>query len=226
MRDLPDFKEENGSTSIKLNFDKAQSFFIVFRNDITKNERGGGKNFASRKDVTTLKGSWKVQFDSQRGGPEKEVDFPSLKDWTTSKINGIKYFSGTAVYKKTFSMERTALDKKAPFYIDLGEVKHIARVHLNDHDLGIVWTAPWHVKIPSGVLKTVDNQLTIEVTNVWANRLIGDEQEPPDCKWTPGYYGYGSALKEFPEWFLKKKTRPSSGRYCITLGIISQKTPH
>ena len=216
MRDLPEFKEENGSTSMKLDFDNAQSFFIVFRNDITKNERGGGKNFASWKDVATLKGSWKVQFDSQWGGPEKEVDFPSLKDWTTSKINGIKYFSGTAFYKKRFSMKGTALNEKTPFYIDLGEVKHIARVYLNDNDLGIVWTAPWHILIPTGVLKAGGNQLTIEVTNVWANRLIGDEQEPPDCEWTPGYYGYGSALKEFPEWFLKNEPRPSSGRYCFS----------
>ena len=216
MRDLPEFKEENGSTSIALDFDKAQSFFIVFRNDIKKNEKEGGKNFAAWKEVATLEGPWKVQFDSQWGGPKKEVDFPTLEDWTTSKINGIKYFSGTAVYKKTFSMKRTALDEKTHFYIDLGEVKHIARVHLNYHDLGVAWTAPWQVKIPSGVLKAGGNQLTIEVTNVWANRLIGDEQEPPDCEWTPGYYGYGSALKEFPEWFLKNEPRPSSGRYCFT----------
>lgn len=216
MRNLPDFREENGSTSIKLDFEKAQSFFIVFRNNITKKYGDGRKNFASLKDIATLKGSWKVQFDSKWGGPEKEVDFHYLKDWTTSKLNGIKYFSGTAVYKKTFSIKETVINGKTSYYIDLGEVKHIARVNLNGSDLGVVWTAPWHAKIPSGVLKAGGNQLTVEVTNVWANRLIGDEQEPADCIWTPGYYGYGSALKEFPEWFLKNEPRPSSGRYCFT----------
>ena len=35
-------------------------------------------------------------------------------------------------------MTETALDEKTHFYIDLGEVKHIARVYHNDHDFGIV----------------------------------------------------------------------------------------
>lgn len=67
-----------------------------------------------------------------------------------------------------------------------------------------------------GGLKNKNNQLVIEVTNVWANRLIGDEQEPADCEWIPGHLDKGRSLKEFPEWFLKKQPRPSKGRYCFT----------
>ena len=66
------------------------------------------------------------------------------------------------------------------------------------------------------MLKAGGNQLAIEITNVWANRLIGDEQEPPDCKWLPGHMGHGGFLKEFPEWFVKGQPRPSKGRYCFT----------
>jgi hypothetical protein len=69
----------------------------------------------------------------------------------------------------------------------LGVVKLIARIYKNNKDLGVILTAPLHVKIPEGVLKAGDNQLTIEVTNVWVNGLIGDEQEPPDYEWKPGY---------------------------------------
>jgi len=57
--------------------------------------------------------------------------------------------------------------------------------------------------------------LVIEVTNVWANRLVGDEQEPADTEWLPGHRE-GHFLKEFPDWFLNKQARPSKGRFCFT----------
>jgi len=57
-----------------------------------------------------------------------------------------------------------------------------------------------------GGLKNKNNQLVIEVTNVWANRLIGDEQELADCEWIPGHLDNGRSLKEFPDWFLKATT--------------------
>ena len=61
------------------------------------------------------------------------------------------------------------------------------------------------------------NQLVVEVTNVWANRLIGDEQEPADQTWLPGHLDKNSGyLKEFPDWFLNKQPRPSTRRYCFT----------
>ena len=62
------------------------------------------------------------------------------------------------------------------------------------------------------------NELEIEVTNVWANRLIGDEQEPPDCEWVPGHHfaNQGGYLKRFPDWFVKKEPRSSKGRFCFT----------
>ncbi|MFI5193673.1 MAG: glycosylhydrolase-like jelly roll fold domain-containing protein, partial [Chitinophagales bacterium] len=101
-------------------------------------------------------------------------------------------------------------------YLDLGLVKDIVHVRLNNKDLGVIWTAPWRIQIPNGLLKAEHNQLVLEVSNVWANRLIGDEQEPADCEWLPGPLGDGRYLKEFPDWFLNKQPRPSRGRYCFT----------
>ena len=128
------------------------------------------------------------------------------------------------MYKKVVDIPATQfLNKKDIFYLDLGTTKDIAHVTLNGKDLGVIWTAPWRVRIPAGLLKSNGNQLQIEVTNVWANRLIGDEQEPPDAAWLPGHmgdvvpgYNSGHFLKEFPDWFLNNKPRPSKGRYCFT----------
>jgi hypothetical protein len=87
---------------------------------------------------------------------------------------------------------------------------------LNGRALGVVWCPPWSISLPPGALRASGNVLEIEVTNTWANRLIGDEQEPPDCEWLPGHMPGGKFLKEFPDWFLKKQPRPSKGRFCFT----------
>lgn len=216
MRNLPEFEEQNGTTSMQINFDTAQSFFIVFRNNVMKHVKGNKKNFPLWKEVETLKGPWKVQFDPVWGGPEKPVIFSPLADWTTRPETGIKYFSGTGVYKKNFVISPDEIKNKQSLYLDMGIVKHIARVYLNNKDLGIIWTAPWNIKMPSGLLKPGANHIIIEVTNVWTNRLIGDEHQPSDCEWIPGYISGGYSLKEFPDWFLKKEPRPSKGRYCFT----------
>jgi hypothetical protein len=188
-----------------LEFAPAQSWFVVFRKP---GKPSRGANFPAVKPVAEITGVWDVSFDPHWGGPAT-VKFEKLEDWTTRSEPGIRYYSGTATYRKTF-------DGANATRLDLGTVNHIARVRLNGRDLGVVWTAPWSVSIPKGLLKARGNQLEIEVANVWRNRLIGDEQEPPDCEWLPGHQGNGGFLKKFPDWFVKGQPRPSKGRYCFT----------
>lgn len=214
MRNLPQFEEANGYTTIPMKFDSAQSFFVVFRNKVASKLQG--INFPGAKQIAALTGSWQVKFDSIWGGPKKPVSFTSLQDWTRHSEPGIKYFSGTALYTKSFDVNAAQLGGSKPIYLDLGVVHHIARVKLNGKDLGVVWTAPWRAKIPAGLLKARANKLEIQVTNVWANRLIGDEQEPADLEWSPAPWGDQQYLKEFPDWFLKNQARPSKGRFCFT----------
>ncbi len=216
MHKLNNFNEVNGNTAIPINFEAAQSFFVVFRNKTGKQSTAAGNSSPVLKEVAAINKPWTVQFDTTWGGPAKPVRFTALKDWTTSKDTGIKYYSGTAVYSTTFHIPAARLKGDSPAcYLSLGTVKNIAHVWLNNKDLGVVWTAPWRVQIPHGLLKAANNNLMIEVTNTWANRLIGDEQQPDDCIWLPGHFG-GRFLKEFPDWFLKNELRPSKGRYCFT----------
>jgi alpha-L-rhamnosidase len=210
MRDLPQFEERAGRTLIPLIFAPAQSCFVVFRKPGAAKRSGG--NFPVLKPAVEIDGGWDVTFDPEWGGPEKSVKFDALDDWTKRAEPGIKYYSGTATYRKTFDVPTL---RSQTVVLSLGTVQHIARVRVNDHDLGVAWCAPWSVSVPPGVLRETGNRLAIEVTNTWANRLIGDEQEPPDCDWLPGHMG-GAFLKEFPEWFLQNKPRPSKGRFCFT----------
>ena len=41
--------------------------------------------------------------------------------------------------------------------------------------VGIVWKKPFRVDV-TNALKTGENKLEIKVTNLWVNRLIGDQQ--------------------------------------------------
>ncbi|MFD1255255.1 glycosyl hydrolase [Mucilaginibacter terrae] len=215
MRNLSDFKESNGHTLIPLDFDNSQSYFIVFRNKVLKTS--AKPNFMPVVPIAVIDGFWNVKFDATWGGPAQAVKFNALEDWTLNSEPGIKYYSGTAVYTNSFNIANTKITgNKMPLYIDLGVVNHIAKVKINNIDIGVVWTAPWRIKIPAQLLKSKGNKIEIAVTNVWANRLIGDEQEPADMEWMPGHMNSGDFLKEFPSWFLNNQPRPSKGRYCFT----------
>lgn len=189
IRALPHYKTENGLTTIPMEFAPYESFFVFFPcKSSTSVSKAAEVNFPKMSVVVTLEGAWDVSFDPQWGGPEK-VTFDKLADWTNRKERGIKYYSGIATYRKTFTCPADlATDGK--IYLNLGVVHDMARIRLNGKDLGVVWCAPWQVEI-SGVLTSGENQLEIEVANRWANRMIGDQQAPDanirTVQWKEGF---------------------------------------
>ncbi len=122
-----------------------------------------------------------MTFDPKWGGPGK-VKFEKLDDWIKRPEEGIRLYSGTAIYRKTFTLTGEP-SSRAPFYLSLGSVKYTARVKLNGKDMGIVWTAPWRLEITSA-LKAGANELEIEVINLWPNRRIGDASLPVEKRFT------------------------------------------
>jgi hypothetical protein len=188
QRPLMQFERADGLTSIPMEFDAFQSFFVVFggkkEQPISKTE----KNFPELKLSQELTGAWDVAFEPKWGGPEK-VTFDTVQDWTTRQEPGIKYYSGVATYRKTLNL---ALVPEGKTYLNLGVVHDMARVKLNGKDLGVVWCAPWRVEV-TGAIKVGNNHLEIEVVNRWANRMIGDKQPADanartvDCP--PGFLG-------------------------------------
>ena len=99
----PSLKSKVVTNCLPYGFRYSGKFFIVFRQkeQLPKNKKN---NFPSQEEVMPLKGNWTVQFDRVWGGPAKPVTFHTLSDWTTNSTNGIRYFSGTAVYTKTFDV--------------------------------------------------------------------------------------------------------------------------
>jgi len=203
-RMLPEYTVKDGMTVVPVVLRAYESFFVVFKKgDLVKPATGltgTRENFSVERVIKTLQGPWEVSFDTVWGGPAS-VKFDSLYDWTKSGVNGIRYYSGIAHYRKTFEVR---VREAGRVYLDLGVVKDLARVRLNGVDMGVVWTAPWRVDITDD-LRTGNNELDIEVVNRWPNRLIGDEPRPDD----------GIKDGKWPEWLLAGKPR-TSGRYTFT----------
>ncbi|MCL5743974.1 MAG: hypothetical protein M1541_08605 [Acidobacteria bacterium] len=218
-RALPEYRVEKGHTFIPMRLAARQSCFVVFAGTVKSEARFDSKsNFPLAEPAAELEGPWQVAFDPKWGGPE-QIEFAALEDWTRRPEPGIQYYSGTALYRKTFDAEQVAGGgRRRAIYLDLGKVKNLARVRLNGKDLGIVWCAPWRVEITEA-LNARNNRLEIEVVNLWVNRVLGDEQEPADVEmvktdnpqWKGGYLEgvYGMGLKDLPDWLIEGKPRPS-----------------
>lgn len=173
-RELTEFKQKDGVTTVPLTLDGLESVFIVFRKNVVTNAIAS-VNFPEPKISTTISSPWTVSFDTKMRGPVQPVIFNELNDWTKSTDENIKYYSGTAVYKNTFKTPLPAKGER--IYLHLGDVKVMAKVKVNGVDVGGVWTAPWQVDITNAI-KTGENTLEISVVNTWVNRLIGDSKLP------------------------------------------------
>jgi len=180
VRTLPEFLEKSGRTSVPLRFEPHQSWFVVFRKAVAEPLRPEGKNFPDIRTLAEIAGPWTVSFDPKWGGPER-ITFDRLQDWTVRPEEGIKYYSGTATYRKKFDLPTGEAGRR--LYLALGAVHHVAEVRLNGNDLGVIWCAPWRVEITKEV-RARDNELEIDVVNLWPNRLIGDDGLPPEKRFT------------------------------------------
>jgi hypothetical protein len=132
-------------------------------------------------ELVQLSGEWNIQFDSQWGAPSS-IKTDQLKSWTEFEQAGVKYYSGTATYSKSFQLSASDL-KQNRLILDLGNVKEMASVKINGHQMQVLWCAPFKFDI-TRFAKRGENQLEVEVVNMWVNRLIGDGKLPLEQRLT------------------------------------------
>ena len=152
-----------------------------------------------------ISGPWQVSFPAGLGAPP-EVTLPQLISLHKHSEPGVKYFSGTATYSKQVMLSPGAASGERRLYLDLGWVHAVAQVRLNGKELGLLWKPPFRVDV-TGAARHGDNKLEVLATNQWVNRLIGDEQLPPENE-----YGSDGAIKVIPQWFLEGKPKPPGAR--------------
>ena len=184
MREAAEFTQAGGCTTVPLEFAPDGSLFLVFRKPVAPTgSRNTKRNFPVISPVQSLTGNWTVRFDPKWGGPVS-AEFPDLVSWTTRPEEGIKYYSGNATYHKKFDLASDEMRQSTGrLFLDLGNVRHVAEVRLNGKALGVLWTAPWRVEI-TGLVKPSDNELEVDVINLWANRVIGDLNLPKEKRFT------------------------------------------
>ncbi len=185
------WEERSGQTFVPLKLDAHDSLFVVFRKSAKAPANKAGRNWDEFETAEEICGPWEVRFQTGRGMPEK-LTFDTLVDWSQHNHRGVKFFSGTAMYRKTFvwsPIDSQRSDRNPKLFLDLGRVEVMANVKLNGKELGTLWKFPFRVDV-TGVLRRGENKLEIEIANLWPNRLIGDagltkEQRVTWTTWNP-----------------------------------------
>ncbi|TCC99334.1 glycosyl hydrolase [Pedobacter hiemivivus] len=171
----------DGRLELQVKLEPNASVFVIFdRNANPAHSVEGKNNWSEFTTTQVLDKDWQVTFDPQYGGPSKPVLFKDLTDWSLNQDSLIRYYSGTATYNKNINIKSKKTDQ---VWLDLGAVANIADVKVNNISCGIVWTPPYRVEI-SKALRNGNNQISIELSNTWANRLIGDQRLPENKRIT------------------------------------------
>ena len=176
------YREVGGRVELPLDFAPCGSWFVVFREPASSHPSRGRVNQPVFEPQGELSGAWTVKFDPKWGGPAT-AQFERLSNWAESNVPGIRYYSGTAVYTKTFDLPSLPANSGERTWLDLGDVRELAQVRLNGKDLGVLWAPPFRVDITDAV-KPAGNSLEVEVVNFWPNRIIGDQSLPPEQRFT------------------------------------------
>jgi hypothetical protein len=158
-----------------------ESGFIVTTNQTSSSLPAKLKGIEEK--VTAIEGEWKAFFDPKWGGPG-EISFTNLTDWTENEDKRIKYYSGTAVYRKTIQFNQPVSGEQV--LLRFPQLGSIARVFMNGKEVSIVWCSPWEADITPYIQKG-ENTLQIQVVNSLMNRMIGDASLPQPERVTYAY---------------------------------------
>ncbi|AHF91789.1 acyl-CoA thioesterase [Opitutaceae bacterium TAV5] len=164
-------------------------------------------------------GPWQVAFTNRSLGAPESMTFDTLSSWSEHADDAIKHYSGTAVYRKTFTLPKSfSASNGLTAFLDLGRVADIASARVNGHDAGVLWVAPFRVDI-TRLLRPGENTIEISVANTWVNRIIGDERIPVPY----GYQPKGTSrftdgrLLELPAWISNPEGGAKNPRHTFSM---------
>jgi hypothetical protein len=178
IKPIAGWRETGNSTKFVWTFNASGSSFFVFRSQARAPKASLPVTTTQAPSPLSVPGPWRISFPAGKGAPAS-AEMPALRSWTEMQDEGIRHFSGTANYagKLTVPAEWPGADMR--IFLELGEVQVMARVRLNGQDLGVLWRPPYRVEV-TGRLQTGENILSIDVVNLWPNRMIADAGLPPE----------------------------------------------
>lgn len=162
-------------TTVPLSLAAHGSGFVIFRKESsTSSPATSPSSTAALPAPVALERTWKVDFIA----PAKFETPPPLElirvgPWTENTGPEHRYFTGSAKYRHTFTLPPNFRTNSPRVTLDLGHLWAIGEVHLNGKSLGILWAPPFSVDVTS-TLRDGENELVVEVTGTWHNRLVGE----------------------------------------------------
>ncbi len=158
---------ERSGDEARLVTEKSGSYTVAF-----------GSGMRCEIKVATLPGllmldsDWTVDFSSSAGAPAR-LSLQRVGPWTQSAVPEVKYFAGTAKYRRTFALPDGWRAHAQRVELDLGRLWAIGEVWVNGRSLGVVWTHPFRVDCTTA-LRDGANELVVDVVGTWHNRLVGE----------------------------------------------------
>jgi hypothetical protein len=169
-----DIVKKNGNTIATIN-DAGNYVFTWSKGKTTFH------NYVSSNKSITLTGKWNISFDTKWGGPA-DIQTDSLQSWIKFSDERIKFYSGSALYRRNFNIAASDIIKKKVI-LDLGNVLEMAAIKINGTQMPVRWSPPFEFDV-SRFVKKGNNTLEVEVVNLWPNRLIGDSKLPKEQRLT------------------------------------------
>lgn len=204
---------------------------LTGRYEVTfKSGRKATADIASVPKPIEAAGAWSLEFAAAVGASPAPVKLEMLQSWSNHRDTAVKYFAGTATYRKEITVPAASLGKGIRVILDLGAVRSLAQVVVNGRDLGVRWTPPYAFDV-TAALAAGANRLEIAVTNTWRNRLIGDEQQPSDQDWGAARMfrrtiPVGAPMVRFPDWLIQGKPRPATDRQAfVSWNYFTKESP-
>ena len=181
IRYLKEFTTERKRTLVPLKMEAQQSLILVFSNNVNDRiDKALANNAPEFKVLSEINGPYKVDFVNKKLGPKEIQIFNELNDLSKSTNEQIKYYSGTILYNSKFNLEKLP---ENDLYISFTDVAVMAEVKINGERVGGVWDKPYRLNITDFV-KEGENELEVEVVNLWQNRLIKDQTLPEEDRLT------------------------------------------
>ncbi|SHG40642.1 glycosylhydrolase-like jelly roll fold domain-containing protein [Dysgonomonas macrotermitis] len=139
--------------------------FVIFPNESkTDYEDIKSKNYQIlNENVYNPDEKWQVAFVPKLSRLF-EIEFEQLTDFSQSEEDWIKYFSGTAHYKKNIKFEAYQLEKNKCIILDLGLLNDITELIENGENATVLWHPPYKEDITPW-LKTRNKKIIVSVTN-------------------------------------------------------------